>query len=40
MELADRLAAAGALLLVGLVLWGVNYAAKRLLDKRVPEAQR
>ncbi len=31
---------AGALLLVGLVLWGVNYAAKRLLDKRAPEAQR
>jgi APA family basic amino acid/polyamine antiporter len=30
---------AGALLLVGLVLWGVNYAAKRLLDKRAPEAQ-
>jgi APA family basic amino acid/polyamine antiporter len=31
---------AGALLLVGLVLWGVNYAAKRLLDRRAPEAQR
>ena len=31
---------AGALLLVGLVLWGVNYAAKRLLDKGAPEAQR
>lgn len=31
---------AGALLLVGLVLWGVNYAAKRLLDQRAPEAQR
>ena len=31
---------AGALLLVGLVLWGVNYAAKRLLDKRAPQAQR
>ena len=31
---------AGALLLVGLVLWGVNYAAKRILDKRAPEAQR
>jgi APA family basic amino acid/polyamine antiporter len=29
---------AGALLLVGLVLWGVNYAAKRLLDRRAPEA--
>jgi amino acid transporter len=31
---------AGALLLVGLVLWGVNYGAKRLLDKRAPEAER
>jgi basic amino acid/polyamine antiporter, APA family len=31
---------AGALLLIGLVLWGVNYAAKRLLDKGAPEAQR
>ena len=31
---------AGTLLLVGLVLWGVNYAAKRLLDRRAPEAQR
>ena len=31
---------AGALLLVGLVLWGVNYAAKRLLDRGAPEAQR
>lgn len=31
---------AGALLLVGLVLWGVNYGAKRLLDNRAPEAQR
>jgi APA family basic amino acid/polyamine antiporter len=30
---------AGALLLIGLVLWGVNYLAKRLLDKRAPEAQ-
>jgi len=31
---------AGALLLVGLVLWGVNYAAKRWLDRRAPEPQR
>ena len=27
---------AGALLLVGIVLWGLNYLAKRLLDKRAP----
>jgi amino acid transporter len=31
---------AGFLLLAGLVLWGVNYGAKRLLDNRPPEAQR
>ncbi len=31
---------AGALLLVGLVLWGLNYLVKRILDKRAPEAQR
>jgi basic amino acid/polyamine antiporter, APA family len=30
---------AGALLLVGLVLWGLNYLAKRLLDKRAPQPQ-
>jgi amino acid transporter len=30
---------AGFLLLAGLVLWGVNYGAKRLLDNRPPEAQ-
>jgi len=30
---------AGALLLIGLVLWGVNYLTKRLLDNRAPEAQ-
>ena len=30
---------AGALLLIGLVLRGVNYLTKRLLDNRAPEAQ-
>ena len=30
---------AGALLLVGLVLWGVNYLVKRLLDKRASQSQ-
>jgi APA family basic amino acid/polyamine antiporter len=30
---------AGALLLIGLVLWGVNYLTKKLLDNRAPEAQ-
>jgi APA family basic amino acid/polyamine antiporter len=30
---------AGALLLIGLVLWGVNYLTKRLLDDRAPEIQ-
>src|SRR5918996_524190 len=34
----DTWVRAGALLVVGLILWGVNYAAKRLLDKRAPEA--
>jgi basic amino acid/polyamine antiporter, APA family len=36
----DTWVRAGALLVVGLILWGVNYVAKRLLDKRAPEAQR
>jgi APA family basic amino acid/polyamine antiporter len=35
----DTFLRAGALLLVGLVLWGLNYLAKRLLDKRAPEPQ-
>jgi amino acid transporter len=30
---------AGALLLAGLVLWGVNYLVKRLLDRRAPQSQ-
>ncbi|MDQ4062640.1 MAG: APC family permease [Actinomycetota bacterium] len=33
---ADTFLRAGALLLVGIVLWGLNYLAKRLLDKRAP----
>src|SRR5215217_2746549 len=32
----DTFLRAGALLLVGIVLWGLNYLAKRLLDKRAP----
>ncbi len=32
----DTFLRAGALLLVGLILWGLNYLAKRLLDKRAP----
>ena len=30
---------AGALLLAGLVLWGVNYLVKRILDRRAPQSQ-
>jgi APA family basic amino acid/polyamine antiporter len=30
---------AGALMLVGLVLWGLNYLAKKFLDKSAPEPQ-
>jgi basic amino acid/polyamine antiporter, APA family len=33
----DTFLRAGALLLVGLVLWGLNYLAKKLLDRRAPE---
>ena len=35
----DTFLRAGGLLLVGLVLWGLNYLAKRFLDKRAPEPQ-
>ena len=35
----DTFLRAGSLLLVGLILWGLNYLAKRLLDKRAPELQ-
>jgi basic amino acid/polyamine antiporter, APA family len=34
----DTFLRAGALLVVGLVLWGLNYLAKKLLDRRVPES--
>jgi basic amino acid/polyamine antiporter, APA family len=33
----DTFLRAGVLLLVGIVLWGLNYLAKRWLDKRAPE---
>jgi hypothetical protein len=35
----DAFLRAEALLLVGLVLWGLDYLAKRLSDKRAPETQ-
>ena len=35
----DTFIRAGALLVIGLVLWGLNYLAKKLLDRRPPQSQ-